>query len=139
MSPFVRATLWFAFGVIFGLLSIILILASSAIFNSQSTISKTTHSIDAEFITFLCVALMGGAGADYMLSVQFPSSRRLNVCLFILLITGSACFLFNPKLKPDETFVYWFTVGICIVTVSFCLWVKTTLFTKEKIHSRFNY
>ena len=132
IPSFLRATVWLLFGVVFGFASILLIFASSAIFENKGTPVDIPHLVDPEFIIFLCVALMAGAGADYMLSVNFAKSKRLNVLLFILLITSASWFVLNPILSASEVVLLWFTTIVAVVTIVFCLWAKTVIFYKEE-------
>src|SRR5437870_718363 len=97
-SAFLRALVWVVFGVAFGVISILLILASSIIFKQQDKRIMASNLLDNQFITFLCVALMAGAAADYILSVTFKKERRIIVLLFLVIVSIIACFIFNPAL-----------------------------------------
>jgi hypothetical protein len=132
LYPFFRATLWLILGIVFGLASILLILASSKIFEGGLNPKEISQLIDPEFIVFLCVALIAGSGADYILSVNFNKSKRLNVLYLIIIITGTAWFIFNPKVKATDLFLYWSSIGFSIIATIFCLCVKTVLFSKEE-------
>lgn len=133
LQSFLKATLWLVLGVFFGFASVLLILTSSKIFEGRLNVSDVADLVDPEFIVFLCVALMAGAGADYILSVNFIRSKRVNVLCLIIIATGTAWFIFNPKTKATDSFLYWTSIGFSVVAIIFCLWVKTILFYKEEV------
>src|SRR5690349_10440496 len=120
-----RAFLWIVIGVGFGLASIFLVLASSSMFVQHGVQIKPTVGIDSEVIIFLCLALMSGAGADFVLT---PSNHHwavkglLMLTVFTLLFV--AFWLLSPNSEPKENVVNSFTLGYCVACFFYCLFIK---------------
>lgn len=77
-KSFGKAFIWLVLGCFFGLSSLLLIFASSAIFTHPII---TGNIIDGNIVMYLCIALMSGAGADYSLSSSFHFGWRLSCIL----------------------------------------------------------
>lgn len=130
-SSFFRAFIWLIIGVVFGLASIILILASSSMFVQHGTSREVANAIDAEVIIFLCIALMSGAGADFLLSVKFGWGVRGFIFSIVVIFLFLAFFLLNPVNEPQKSVVNSFSVGYSIIAFVYCVSIKTVIFYEE--------
>jgi hypothetical protein len=132
VKSILRALGWLIIGIAFGLSSLLLIFASKAIFSVPIDTGKL---IDENIIMFLCVALMSGAGADFLFSeISTLGWRLFAFCLNIiaLLILG---ILFNPNntYSAKPSLLEGFAITYGIVAFCYCMLLKTIVFYRERL------
>lgn len=130
-----RAVIWLLIGIVFGLSSLLLIFASSAIFTHPIS---TSNLFDANIIMFLCVSLMSGAGGDFLLSKISNPGTRIAVFFPSVVALLIVCFLFSPNNSsaPEKYVVKGFALGYGIATFIYCVSLKTIIFYRERLTDR---
>ena len=90
---------------------------------------------------FLCVALMSGAGADYLLSGSYHLGYRIAAFSLTVIALLIVFFLFNPNNAnpPDENIITNFAWGYSIFTFAYCILIKADIFLKEPKHNKIRY
>lgn len=126
-----RAFAWLLLSALFGLASLLLILAASAIFSYH----VNEKLIDDNAIMFLCIALMSGAGIDFLLSCNHHFGLRLSAFLFVILAAAIAFFILSPNNanKPHEDTLNTFAGAYGVVTAAFCIILKTLIIYRERL------
>jgi len=125
---------WLSSGAVFGYASILMVLASSAIFKEPVDLGKV---IDSNFIVFLCIALMSGAGTDFLISGHFMHlAWRIVWLLVVIILLLIAYFLFNPNnlYKLDKEPLVYVEIGYIIITICYCLTLKSLLIYRERVN-----
>jgi hypothetical protein len=128
-----RSIVWLIIGALFGLASVLLILGSSMLFVGHLEI----HSlIDSNIIVFLCIALMGGAGADFLLTGNYHAGWRVATFTFLFLLLMTACYIFSPNNKepPTKNALFWIVWGYVIVAILYCIGLKSLLIYRERLN-----
>ncbi|HWB26666.1 MAG TPA: hypothetical protein VG738_14375 [Chitinophagaceae bacterium] len=127
-----RALLWLFFGTIFGLASLLLVFASAAIFTHHIN----GKIIDDYVIVFLCIALMSGAGSDYLLSVNHHMGWRSFAFSLIIIALVISFYLFNPnnRITADAGILNGFTYGYVGFTSIYCIGLKGVIFYQESVN-----
>ena len=132
-----RALTWLIIGIVFGLASVGFVLLTSTIFSQTEKIEKL---IDPNIIIFLCLALMGGAGADFLLSKISTVYCRLFYFAVIVVFFVLGCVVFNASLKPKQDILEYIEYGYIAVTVSYCMIIKSIIFYQERLaHKKLNF
>jgi hypothetical protein len=132
-KSFLCSLLWLVFGVIFGLASILLIFASSAIFDNPLSLGNI---IDANIVVFLCIALMSGAGTDFLISANYNIWNRLFMFAIVVVFLALAYFLLSPNNRkaPSEKILHLFEIGYSIVAFGYCVTLKSLLIYRERLN-----
>ena len=120
-----------AISVVFSSMSFIIIFAAKALYDKTVIL---TSLFTYDYITFLCVALMAGAAADYFNSPINKSwtERSMPIVLCVICVFGLS-FVFHPfvKEKPDQNILKGITFFYCTIAVFFCGIYKSILFYEE--------
>lgn len=134
----IRSVAWLIIGIIFGLASVIMVLASSIIFPHHKEILEISKMIDENVKVFLCIALMSAAAADFLLTGSYHAGWKICAFLFSIIALLFAYFLFNPNntAAPDKQILDKIvTIYICL-TIPFCVGLKSLLIYREKLNHK---
>ncbi len=135
---FLRSLAWLTIGIVFGLISLFLILFTSVVFGNHNNDHKIAELASSEAIVFLSLALMSGAGADFLLSEISTTSHRILAMVFvvILLLIGIIIFSPNNSFAAKETVKLWIEWIYCIFGSIYCVSIKTIIFYRERLNNR---
>lgn len=124
-----KSIAWLIIGVFAGLSSLVILFASSAIFSRPIN----GRIIDDSIIVYLCIALMSGAAADFLLCGHYEIWPRLFVFSLVIILILVIWLVFNPNNANPPTpqaiksVVDWYIM----ITIGYCVGLKTVIFYKE--------
>ena len=94
--------------------------------------------LHSEFVSFLALALIGGAYSDYLLSVSFKSAMKLIFGLVVAISCLVVFVIFNTSTEVHEDVKKEFTIWFSLVSGIFCLGIKSVIFYQEEfLHRKF--
>lgn len=128
-----RSLAWLAIGVFFGLVSIMFILASSVLFDKSM---NTSDLFDCNVIVFLCIALMSGAAADFLLTGNYHVGWRATAFAFTIVASLFAWVLFGPnnKVPPSVNVKDAVSETYGLATLIYCVGLKALLIYRERLN-----
>lgn len=131
IQAIVKSVCWLIIGILFGLAGVILVLASAKFYS----VSPDWEQVDENIVIFMCIALMGGAGSDFLLSKIHTFWCRLCLFIFAVLSFFIAFYIYNPnvKYKPAHDIMYNFEIGYIVVTCIYCMVLKSIIFFHEAL------
>jgi len=132
IKALIKALFWTIIGVVAGLALLLYILGFTAFFSQDF---NTSELLNPNIVIFLCVTLMAGAGADFLLSTLSTWGWRITISLIAIFLGFIACTLFNPILnyKPDETALKYFEYSYCLFALVYCTAIKSVIFHEEML------
>lgn len=137
LRSFIKACIWFAITVAFGLAPMLLLMLANKIAPNQELANKIFEFYNDLVIPFLCSAIIAEVGVEaFLCKVKFSKYSYLAFFLSSAMILFLVCIVYivilNNHLKENINVSLWVSQDIIVTyTVVYCLSVKTILFKEE--------
>ena len=131
-----RAYIWVGMGFLFGF-ALIASMVFGALFFKLSddfnVIDQINKIVSIEFMVFLDLALIGGAGLDYILSFATNAGQKREKGLWIVILVGTCFYVYNPSANRSHISELVFMIIFTIICVYFCVISKSYIFYQERL------